>query len=142
MIGVTGTNGKTTTTHLIASVLEAAGYRSGMLGTLSYFDGIESSPAELTTPSAPALAGWLARMVDTGCSHAVVEMSSHAIGQRRIAGIELAAACLTNLRRDHLDYHHTIVEYHRAKSRIFQSLAPAGIAVVNADDPASLGMRR
>jgi UDP-N-acetylmuramoyl-L-alanyl-D-glutamate--2,6-diaminopimelate ligase len=136
VIGVTGTNGKTTTTHLVASVLEAAGYRAGLMGTLAYFDGLETSPAELTTPDAPTIADWLRRMVDSGCTHAVLEVSSHAIGQQRIAGIELAAACLTNLRRDHLDYHGSLAEYHRTKSRIFQSLGPAGVAVINADDPA------
>ncbi len=136
-IGVTGTNGKTTTTHLVASVLEAAGYGAGLLGTLKCFDGLETTPAELTTPTAPEIAAWMRRMVENGCSHAVLEISSHAIAQRRIAGIELAAACLTNLRRDHLDYHPTLVHYHQTKSRIFEALGPAGLAVVNADDPAS-----
>ncbi|REK15757.1 MAG: UDP-N-acetylmuramoyl-L-alanyl-D-glutamate--2,6-diaminopimelate ligase [Planctomycetota bacterium] len=137
-IGVTGTNGKTTTTRLIASVLDAAGYHAARLDTLEYFDGEQAAPAELTTPSAPVLADWLARAVDAGCSHAVVEVSSHAIDQRRIAGIELSAACLTNLRRDHLDYHETLRNYHAAKSRIFHQLRPDGIAVVNGDDPTSL----
>jgi UDP-N-acetylmuramoyl-L-alanyl-D-glutamate--2,6-diaminopimelate ligase len=138
VIGVTGTNGKTTTTHLIASVLEAAGYRAGRLSTLEYFDGLEAAPADLTTPLAPALASWLGRMAAGGSSHAVVEISSHAIAERRIAGIELMAACLTNLRRDHLDYHSSLVDYHGTKSRIFQHLAPGGVAVINADDPVSL----
>lgn len=138
VIGVTGTNGKTTTAHLIASVLEAAGHRTGLLGTLAYSDGLEAAPADLTTPTAPVLAHWLARMADAGCSHAVVEISSHAIAQRRIAGMELAAACLTNLGRDHLDYHGTLLNYHRIKSRIFEYLGPAGVAVINADDAASL----
>jgi UDP-N-acetylmuramoyl-L-alanyl-D-glutamate--2,6-diaminopimelate ligase len=138
VIGVTGTNGKTTTTQLIAGVLEAAGYRTGVLGTLEYFDGVEAAPADLTTPLAPALADWLGRMAANGCSHAVVEISSHAIAERRIGGIELSAACLTNLRRDHLDYHRSLVDYHGTKSRIFHQLAPGGVAVINADDPASL----
>ncbi|MEX0676259.1 MAG: UDP-N-acetylmuramoyl-L-alanyl-D-glutamate--2,6-diaminopimelate ligase [Pirellulales bacterium] len=138
VIGVTGTNGKTTTSQLIASVLAAGGYRAGVLGTLGYSDGIEAAPADLTTPAAPVLAHWLARMVSAGCSHAVVEISSHAIAQRRIAGLELAAACLTNLARDHLDYHETLLNYHGIKSRIFERLGPAGVAVINADDPASL----
>ncbi len=138
VIGVTGTNGKTTTTQLIASVLEAARYRSGLLGTLSYFDGVDSSPAELTTPSAPTIAEWLRRMHENRCSHAVLEVSSHAIAQRRIAGVELTTACLTNLRRDHLDYHSTLLDYHQTKSRIFRALGPSGIAVINADDPTSL----
>jgi UDP-N-acetylmuramoyl-L-alanyl-D-glutamate--2,6-diaminopimelate ligase len=137
-IGVTGTNGKTTTTRLIASVLEAAGQATARLDTLAYFDGEHAVAAHLTTPAAPELADLLSRAVASGCSHAVVEISSHAIAERRIAGIELAAACLTNLRRDHLDYHGTLLRYHAAKSRIFQQLGPRGIAVINADDPASL----
>jgi UDP-N-acetylmuramoyl-L-alanyl-D-glutamate--2,6-diaminopimelate ligase len=138
VIGVTGTNGKTTTTQLIASVLEAAGCRTGLLGTLDYSDGIDSAAARLTTPPAPVIADWMRRMVDNRCTHAVLEVSSHAIAQRRIAGIELAAACLTNLRRDHLDFHPTLRDYHETKSRIFHSLGPAGIAVLNADDPVSM----
>lgn len=137
VIGITGTNGKTTTAHLIASVLETAGYRTGLLGTLGYHDSVDSAEAELTTPSAPALAGWLARMVGNGCSHAVMEVSSHAIAQRRTAGIEFAHICLTNLRRDHLDYHGTSANYHHAKMALFNDLCPAGVAVINADDPAS-----
>ncbi len=138
VIGVTGTNGKTTTMRLIASVLHAAGSRAGTLGTLGYDDGIETAPAELTTPAAPTLARWLARMAANACSHAVIEVSSHAIAQRRIAGIEFAEVCLTNLRRDHLDYHGTLLQYHHAKTRLFGELAPGGMAVINADDPASL----
>ncbi len=137
VIGVTGTNGKTTTTRLVVSILEAAGRRVGALGTLGYCDGFETSPAELTTPSAPVIAEWMRRMVDNGCSHCVLEVSSHALAQRRIAGIELSAACLTNLRRDHLDYHPTLKHYHQTKSRIFELLSPTGLAVINVDDPAS-----
>jgi UDP-N-acetylmuramoyl-L-alanyl-D-glutamate--2,6-diaminopimelate ligase len=138
VIGVTGTNGKTTTTQLIGSVLQAAGFRTGLLGTLGYSDGLEAAAAELTTPGAPVIAEWMRRMVDNRCSHAVLEVSSHAIAQRRIAGIELAAACITNLKRDHLDFHPTLLHYHQTKSRIFEALAPAGIAVLNADDATSM----
>lgn len=137
VIGITGTNGKTTTTQLIASILEAAGHRTGVLGTLGYSDGFELSPAELTTPSAPVIADWMRRMVDAGCTHCVMEVSSHAIAQRRIAGLELAAACLTNLERDHLDYHPSLKHYHQTKARIFESLSASGLAVINADDQAS-----
>jgi UDP-N-acetylmuramoyl-L-alanyl-D-glutamate--2,6-diaminopimelate ligase len=137
VIGVTGTNGKTTTTQLIASILRTAGHRTGVLGTLEYSDGFDSAPAELTTPSAPVIADWMRRMVDNGCTHCVMEVSSHAIAQRRVAGLELAAACLTNLQRDHLDYHTTLKHYHQTKSRIFELLSPSGLAVINADDAAS-----
>jgi UDP-N-acetylmuramoyl-L-alanyl-D-glutamate--2,6-diaminopimelate ligase len=138
VIGVTGTDGKTTTAHLIASVLEAAGCRAGMLGTLGYTDTFDRSPAELTTPAAPELAHWLARMAAHGCSHAVMEVSSHALAQRRIAGIEFAHVCLTNLRRDHLDFHGTLANYHHAKIGLVDYLRAGGVAVINADDEASV----
>jgi UDP-N-acetylmuramoyl-L-alanyl-D-glutamate--2,6-diaminopimelate ligase len=138
VIGITGTSGKTTTAQLIASVLAEAGYRAGMLSTLGYSDGLETVAAESTTPPAPALAQWLRRIADAGCTHAVVELSSRALAERRAAGIELATACLLNLGSDHLDFHQTLANYHRAKSRIFELLAPGGVAVVNADDPRAL----
>jgi UDP-N-acetylmuramoyl-L-alanyl-D-glutamate--2,6-diaminopimelate ligase len=138
VIGITGTNGKTTTSHLLAAVLQAAGYRTGLLGTLGYSDGALTAAAEMTTPTAPAMAHWLKRMVDGNCSHAVVEISSHAIAQHRTAGVELAACCLTNLRRDHLDYHPSLYDYHHTKCRLFGQLNSSGVAVINADDPASL----
>jgi len=137
VLGVTGTNGKTTTSALIASIFNNAGLRTGSLGTLGYDDSLEQSPATLTTPSPPALANWLARMQANGCSHAVLEVSSHALTQSRIAGIELAGVCLTNVRRDHLDYHGSLANYRRAKERIFDYLASGGVAVLNADDPVS-----
>jgi UDP-N-acetylmuramoyl-L-alanyl-D-glutamate--2,6-diaminopimelate ligase len=137
VVGVTGTNGKTTTSHLIASIFEAAGLRAGLLGTLGYCDSIKSARARWTTPPAWELASWLRSMAASGCSHAVVEVSSHAVCQRRVAGIEFAQACLTNLRRDHLDYHGSLSEYHRAKINLFAQLSSQGLAVINVDDPAS-----
>lgn len=137
LIGVTGTNGKTTTSHLIASILQAAGMPCGVMGTLGSSDSVDETPAGLTTPSAPELANWLARTAQNGCKYAVLEVSSHAVAQRRIAGLEFSEIVLTNLRRDHLDYHHTVSDYHRAKTELFQYLSPAGVAVINADDPAS-----
>ncbi len=138
LIGVTGTNGKTTTAHLIASILRAAGHQTGLLGTLEYSDSVDSAPAELTTPAAPTLAHWLGRMATRKCSHAVIEISSHAIAQRRIAGLEFAHVALTNLHRDHLDFHGTLAHYHRAKTQLFNYLSPGGLAVINADDPLSV----
>ena len=134
VIGVTGTNGKTTTAALIAGVLEAAGCRTGIIGTLGYYDGVDVQPAVLTTPSAPMLATWLARMEANGCTHAVVEVSSHALSQARIAGIELDCGCVTNVRRDHLDYHGSLANYRSAKARLFDYLTPDALAVLNADD--------
>ena len=137
VIGVTGTNGKTTTTALIASVLEAGGHRTGTLGTLGYNDGYECEPATMTTPAAPCLAASLARMESAGCSHAVLEVSSHALSQSRVAGIQFDAACVTNVRQDHLDYHGTLRNYRNAKAKLFRHLAPEALVVLNADDPAS-----
>lgn len=137
VIGVTGTNGKTTTTHLIASILAAAGYRAGTLGTIGYCDAFETAPAALTTPDTATLAHWLRRMAIGRCSHAVIEVSSHAIAEQRIAGVEFAHVCLTNLRRDHLDYHASLADYHHAKVRLFDYLSSGGTAVINSDDPAS-----
>ncbi len=137
VVGITGTNGKTTTSCLVASVLSTAGYQVGLLGTLGGFDGLDFHDASLTTPPPHELARWLARSVDNGCSHAVLEVSSHALDQSRIAGIELDAACVTNVRRDHLDYHRSILDYRITKSRLLDYLSGEGFAVLNADDPTS-----
>lgn len=137
VIGVTGTNGKTTTTCLIASILQAAGYQPGVMGTLGYCDSREISAAELTTPGAEVLAPWLARMAAEGCTHAVMEVSSHALSQSRVAGIAFDSVCFTNIRRDHLDYHTTLQNYRAAKARLLDHLAPHGFAVINSDDPGS-----
>ncbi len=142
VVGVTGTNGKTTTTLLIASILEAAGHLPGVLGTLGYFDGLELEPAGLTTPTAPQLADWLARMVANGCSHAVMEVTSHALCLGRVAGVEFDAACLTNVRHDHLDFHGTFDRYRAAKGRLLRLLKPEGVAVFNVDDPGALALVR
>ena len=139
VIGVTGTNGKTSTSWLIRGILQAAGYRTGLLGTLEYSDGEEAETADLTTPAAPALAHWLSRMVIAGCSHAVLEVSSHALALARVEGIEFDAVCVTNVRRDHLDFHNTLANYRRAKAQIFKHLSTDGFAVLNADDAVSAG---
>lgn len=140
VVGITGTNGKTTTSYLTASVLEAGGCSAGILGTLGYFDGVELEPGCLTTPTAPQLARWLARMEANGCSHAVLEVSSHSLAQRRVAGLELDVACVSNIRRDHLDFHGTWSAYRTAKTRIFERLRPEGCAILNADDPGSASL--
>lgn len=137
VIGITGTNGKTTTTYLTASVLAAAGHSPGILGTLGCFDGAEFLPSAMTTPPPAELASRLARMVANGCTHAVMEVSSHALQQARVAGMTFDASCVTNVRRDHLDYHGTIQSYRWAKSKLFRYLSPEGFSVLNADDPTS-----
>jgi UDP-N-acetylmuramoyl-L-alanyl-D-glutamate--2,6-diaminopimelate ligase len=142
VIGITGTNGKTTTSCLVASVLRKAAYRVGLLGTLGYFDGDDVEPATHTTPPAAPLAMLLARMLANECSHAVMEISSRALSQSRVAGMRLDAACVTNVSRDHLDGHPTIQDYRLAKSKIFDHLAPEGFAVINADDPVAAAYLR
>ena len=142
VIGVTGTNGKTTTSCLIASMLTTAGYKTGVLGTLGYLDGAGIEPATLTTPGPQKLATLLGRMVRHGCSHAVMEVSSHALDQSRVAGMRFDVACVTNVTRDHLDYHCTIHDYRLTKSKLFDHLPPEGLAVINADDPTSAGYLR
>ncbi|NQU19811.1 MAG: UDP-N-acetylmuramoyl-L-alanyl-D-glutamate--2,6-diaminopimelate ligase [Candidatus Nealsonbacteria bacterium] len=137
VVGITGTNGKTTTACLAAGVLAKAAHRVGLLGTVGYFDGEEAEESAWTTPPADVLADWLRRMQHNGCSHAVMEVSSHALDQARVAGVRFDAACLTNVTRDHLDYHATIGDYRAAKSKLFDSLPGEAFAVINADDPAS-----
>ncbi|MBN1911850.1 MAG: UDP-N-acetylmuramoyl-L-alanyl-D-glutamate--2,6-diaminopimelate ligase [Pirellulales bacterium] len=138
LIGVTGTNGKTTTSCLIARMLARTGYRVGLLGTLGYFDGIRCDDATWTTPPPETLARYLKQMVQNECSHAVMEVSSHGLDQSRLAGLELDAVCVTNVRRDHLDYHRTLGDYRQAKSKAFDHLSAEGFCVINADDPTSV----
>ena len=136
VIGITGTNGKTTTSCLIASILTTAGLprrRAGHAGLLRRARGRPHSTH--TTPPADELAALLARMVRNGCTHAVMEVSSHALDQSRVAGMAFDAACVTNVRRDHLDYHRTLRDYRLAKAKLFDHLAAEGFAVINADDP-------
>ncbi|MBI3462768.1 MAG: UDP-N-acetylmuramoyl-L-alanyl-D-glutamate--2,6-diaminopimelate ligase [Planctomycetes bacterium] len=137
VIGVTGTNGKTTTAILVRSVLEAAGHRVGLVGTVEQFDGIKSSPATLTTPGPDELARLMRSMVDAGCSHVVMEVSSHALQQRRTAGIAFDTAVFTNLSQDHLDYHGDIEAYRAVKGRLFRELGSNAGAVLNAEDATS-----
>ena len=113
VIGVTGTNGKTSTCWLIASILQAAGFRAGLMGTIANSDSLTVHPSDMTTAPPPVLADWMARMVGHGCSHAVLEVSSHALAQSRTAGIEFDAACITNVRRDHLDFHNSLEKLSR-----------------------------
>ena len=138
-IGVTGTNGKTTTSLLIASVLAAGGHQAGIMGTLGCCDGTDWWETSWTTPPADVLARNLARMLSNGCTHAVMEVSSHALEQSRVAGISFDAACVTNVHRDHLDYHRTMLGYRLSKSKLFRHLAGEGFAVINADDPTAAG---
>jgi UDP-N-acetylmuramoyl-L-alanyl-D-glutamate--2,6-diaminopimelate ligase len=135
LIGITGTNGKTTTAYLLRSIFEATGNRCGLIGTVTYSLGGEERPAARTTPEAPDLQAMLREMVDHGCSAAVMEVSSHALAQHRVDGTRFAAGIFTNLTRDHLDFHGDMESYAAAKRRLFDMLPAGAPAVVNADDP-------
>jgi len=134
LIAITGTNGKTTTAALTSAIIDAAGGRSGRIGTLGLFDGDSCRSSSLTTPTAPVIANGLTRMIAAGCSHAVMEASSHGLTQHRLAGLQLDAACITNVQRDHLDYHGNMPNYRRAKARILNHLRQGGTLVAAADD--------
>jgi UDP-N-acetylmuramoyl-L-alanyl-D-glutamate--2,6-diaminopimelate ligase len=137
VVGVTGTNGKTTTAYLLRSIFEAAGEKAGLLGTIQHHLGTRAIPSENTTPGSDVLQRHFAEMVSSGCKSAAMEVSSHALDQDRVRGVRFAAGLFTNLTRDHMDYHPTAEAYRDAKGRLFESLPPRGIAVLNADDPAS-----
>jgi UDP-N-acetylmuramoyl-L-alanyl-D-glutamate--2,6-diaminopimelate ligase len=130
LVGVTGTNGKTTTVYLIAELLE----KSGLVGTIEYRIGNTSIPASHTTPESLELNMLLARMVEERCSSAVMEVSSHALHQRRVEGLTFELGVFTNLTQDHLDYHGTMDEYFHSKKILFDSLSDHALAVTNADD--------
>ncbi len=135
VVGITGTNGKTTTSYLTAAILEAAGLRCGMMGTVTYRIGTRSIDATRTTPEAPELQAFMRRMVTEGCGACVMEVSSHALSLRRADGIQFAARTFTNLTRDHLDFHANMEEYFAAKRRLFE-MAPADApSIINVDDP-------
>ncbi len=135
MIGVTGTNGKTTTTYLCKAILEAAGAKVGLIGTVVYLIGDERIPATHTTPGAVELQGLFRKMVDAGRDAAVMEVSSHALALDRTAGCSFGTAVFTNLTQDHLDFHADMEDYFEAKLRLFTGLDPGGRAVINLDDP-------
>ena len=137
VVAATGTNGKTTTTYLVRSILAAAGHESGLIGTIRHETGRRGLPASMTTPGPVDIHTFLGEMVAEGLGHAVMEMSSHALSQHRADFVECDVAIFTNLTRDHLDYHRTMSAYRQAKGKLFESLRPQGWAILNADDPAS-----
>lgn len=134
VVGITGTNGKTTTAYLVRHVLEASGVRTGRLGTVSYAFPQGEEPAPLTTPDAPTLQAALGRMRDEGARAVVMEVSSHALVRRRVEGCVFACAVFTNLSQDHLDFHGTMEDYFQAKRLLFTRHAAGAPAVLNAED--------
>ena len=144
VVGITGTNGKTTTSYLAEALLQARGLATGVLGTVSYVVGGERLPASQTTPDALELTALLARMRDAGVQGVAMEVSSHALAQARADALAFDVAVFTNLTQDHLDFHGTFDEYRKAKRRLFELTArspkPRRVAVVNGDDPAGPAM--
>ncbi|MBI5102884.1 MAG: UDP-N-acetylmuramoyl-L-alanyl-D-glutamate--2,6-diaminopimelate ligase [Nitrospirae bacterium] len=143
VIGVTGTNGKTTTAYIIKSILEGWGKKVGLIGTIEYIVAGKVSRASHTTPEAPEFQRLLGEMLKAGCTHVVTEVSSHALSQRRVDGTLFRTVVFTNLTRDHLDFHTTMEEYYLAKERLFRGpLCGDGHAVINADDEYGGRLRR
>jgi UDP-N-acetylmuramoyl-L-alanyl-D-glutamate--2,6-diaminopimelate ligase len=134
-IGVAGSFGKTTTGYLIASVLSEAGRTPGVIGSLGYADGRETADARWTTPPPTVLAGWLRRMAENDCTHAVIEVSGRGLAESRTAGVEFDAVCLTNVRRGNDRTRCSDVDRRRYLGRLIRQLNPEGLLVVNADDP-------
>lgn len=137
MLGVTGTNGKTTTTYLVKHMLEDAGHKVGLIGTNQNLIGDEVVETERTTPESYELHALFARMRDAGCTHVIMEVSSHSLVLDRVHGIHFAVGAFTNLTQDHLDFHKTMEEYRRAKALLF-TISDKG--VINLDDPAAGAM--
>jgi UDP-N-acetylmuramoyl-L-alanyl-D-glutamate--2,6-diaminopimelate ligase len=144
LVGITGTSGKTTTAFLVEALLRGAGHRTGLIGTIEYRIGDAREAAAQTTPEAVEVQALLARMRDAGVTAAAMEVSSHALSLSRVDGIDFDVAVFTNLSQDHLDFHRTMDEYRRVKTRLFALLAagtkPRRAAVINADDPAGASM--
>ena len=134
-LAVTGTNGKTTVAYLVRSVIQTAQKKCGLVGTVHYDTGRDTTAAELTTPDCLSIAKMQSRMTEAGCQYMVIEASSHALSQNRLAGIDFKAAAFTNLAGDHLDYHGTTENYLTAKSILFENLSSDSVAVLNKQAP-------
>ncbi|MHC4086858.1 MAG: UDP-N-acetylmuramoyl-L-alanyl-D-glutamate--2,6-diaminopimelate ligase [Planctomycetota bacterium] len=130
-LAVTGTNGKTTVAYLVRSVIQTAGEKCGLIGTIVYDTGLDSAQADLTTPDSLLIANAQQEMIRAGAKYMVIEASSHALSQNRLAGISFKAAAFTNLAGDHLDYHKNKAQYLAAKTRLFTALSPGAAAVLN-----------
>ncbi len=134
LVGVTGTNGKTTVATLLCDLYRAMGYRAGLISTVVYRVAERELPSTHTTPDAIRLNAMLREMVDAGCDYCFMEVSSHAVVQERVGSLRFAGVAFTNLSHDHLDYHGTFAEYIKAKKRLFDGLPKQAFAVVNVDD--------
>lgn len=137
VIGITGTNGKTTTSYFTKSIIESAGNKTGLIGTIQYQIGGRVIPAQETTPESVELHGYFAEMLKSGIRYAVIEVSSHALSQYRVEGVCFRSAIFTNLSVEHLDYHTDIRNYRTEKLKLVKGLSPDAFAILNADDNAS-----
>ncbi|MBF0565628.1 MAG: UDP-N-acetylmuramoyl-L-alanyl-D-glutamate--2,6-diaminopimelate ligase [Nitrospirae bacterium] len=143
LAGITGTNGKTTTSYITKSILEAYGKKVGLIGTIQYLVGDKAYNAWHTTPEAPEFQMYLRNMYEEGCDCVISEVSSHALAQKRVDAAEFDVAVFTNLTRDHMDYHGTMDNYFNAKSRLFKELLRrGGISVINIDDAYGMALSR
>ena len=140
LVGVTGTNGKTTIATLLYNMFRAMGYKVGLVSTVCNYIDDEAIPTEHTTPDAITLNALLGRMADEGCKYVFMEVSSHSVAQHRIGGLKFAGGIFTNLTRDHMDYHKTVDNYLRAKKAFFDALPKEAFVVTNADDKNGLVM--
>ena len=142
VVGITGTNGKTTTAYVMRSLFEAAGMKTGLLGTVTYSIGDEELSSSRTTPEAPDVQRMFRLMADRGCRAAAIEASSHALALKRVDHTKFAAGIFTNLTREHLDYHQGMESYFAAKRRLFEMLPPGAPGVINLDDPRGEAMTK
>lgn len=140
LVGVTGTNGKTTIATLLYRMVQAMGHKAGLISTVAYYVGDTQYPSTHTTPDAVTLNRLMAEMVEAGCEYCFMEVSSHAIAQHRIEGLTFEGALFTNLTRDHIDYHKTFDNYRDTKKQLFDTLPKTAFAVTNADDRNGLVM--
>lgn len=137
-LAVTGTNGKTTVSYIARSIINSAGNKAGLIGTIEYDSGSDSDqavPAPLTTPDSITIANLMSKMVDSGAEYMITEASSHALSQNRLAGVDFAAAAFTNLTGDHLDYHETESQYLAEKTKLFTGLSEDATAILNRQSP-------
>lgn len=137
LVGITGTNGKTTTAFILKNIFETAGNKTGLIGTIANYIGSEKIDSKLTTPESNDLNNFFYQMVINGCSHAVMEVSSHSLVLNRVYGLNFAGAVFTNITSDHLDFHLTFDNYLNAKKILFDNLSDNSIAIINADDKSS-----
>lgn len=134
LVGITGTNGKTSTVTMLYNLFESLGYKAGLLSTINVKIHDKESTATHTTPDALAINKTINEMVEAGCDYCFMEVSSHALVQHRVTGLDFDIAIFSNITHDHLDYHHTFAEYIKAKKIFFDNLKPEAIAIINADD--------